>query len=324
MLTLLALLTATQAATAAPPTAELRGEALMAALREGGYTLLVRHARTDRSRPVAETPAYSPPLRADQRNLTAEGEADVRLMARTVARYRLPIGEVLSSPIYRCRETADAFGPATITMTLRAFPTTDETAALVAAVPKPGTNRVIVTHHFVIEATVPGIKLGEIGESEVAVIRPTGPRTVELVGRITLRDWTTLAGDPTPASPAAAAHAPVAHGAPVAWPDTPVARLAQHYVAAFNTGDSTMMRGFITQYMAPVAERPTDARVAAYQALYRDHGPIMVVGLAPAGDTAIGLNAHSRQGGLQLEVTATPDGRIASVLFRALAPGRHP
>ena len=101
--------------------------------REGGFTLLVRHARTDRSIPTRETPGYSPPLRSEQRNLTAAGERDVRLMAEVVSKYALPIGEVLSSPIYRCRETADAFGTPTVTMALRVFPTTAETAALVGA-----------------------------------------------------------------------------------------------------------------------------------------------------------------------------------------------
>jgi phosphohistidine phosphatase SixA len=144
--------------------AQLRGEELVHALQSGGYTILVRHARTDRNAPSKETPGTAPPLRADQRNLTADGERDVALMRDVVEKYHLPIGEVISSPSYRCRETADAFGPSTVTMTLRAFPTTAETQALVAAAPKPGTNRVLVTHHFVIENHVPGIAPGDIDE----------------------------------------------------------------------------------------------------------------------------------------------------------------
>ena len=39
----------------APP--ELRRDSLMEALRSGGYTIILRHARTDRSIPVKETPS---------------------------------------------------------------------------------------------------------------------------------------------------------------------------------------------------------------------------------------------------------------------------
>src|SRR6188474_1893896 len=100
----------------------LRGEELMTALKGGGYTILLRHARTDQSIPTKETPGTMPPLRADQRNLTAAGERDVRLMQAVVQKYALPIGEVITSPSYRCRETADAFGNWTTTKALRVFP----------------------------------------------------------------------------------------------------------------------------------------------------------------------------------------------------------
>src|SRR5262249_58631785 len=101
------------------------------------------------------------------------------------------------SQMVRTRETAEcAAGTDAISMALRVFPTTDETAAIVAAAPKPGTNRLLVTHHFVIEKLVPGIKPGDVGESEAAVVRPTGDGKVALVGRITLGDWERLAGVP--------------------------------------------------------------------------------------------------------------------------------
>ena len=59
-------------------------------------------------------------------------------------------------------DTWDAFGPATTTMALRVFPATAEAAALIAAAPAAGTNRVVVTHHFVIETHVPGIRPGDM------------------------------------------------------------------------------------------------------------------------------------------------------------------
>ena len=77
-------------------------------------------------------------------------------------------------------------------MALRVFPSTAEQAALVSAPTPSGTNRLLVTHHFVIETHVPGIKPGDIGESEAVVVRPTANGKLELIGRITLSDWEAL------------------------------------------------------------------------------------------------------------------------------------
>jgi phosphohistidine phosphatase SixA len=151
---------------------ELRGEELMKALQSGGYTILLRHARTDWS--FKEEVGSVPVERSAQRNLSADGVRDAALMGVVLKRYRIPIGEIVASPMFRARETAEyAAGTPTVSMALRVFPTTDETAALVAAAPKPGTNRLLVTHHFVIEKLVPGIKPGDVGESEAAVVRCT-------------------------------------------------------------------------------------------------------------------------------------------------------
>lgn len=317
---------AAQMAVANPsaPAPELRGEALMTALRSGGYTLLVRHARTDRSIPTRETPGYSPPLRSEQRNLTAAGERDVKLMAAVVKRYALPIGEVLSSPIYRCRETADAFGTPTVTLALRVFPTTAETAALVRASAAPGTNRVLVTHHFVIEALVPGIRPGDIGESEVAVVRPAADGGVELVGRITLADWEQLAGAASADTPPA----PAAHGdaapeaahdaaAAAAFHASPAGRLAAGYIGVFNSGDAERMRAFIESSLELAEGRSTEDRVASYRRLFAEHGPLAVHGIDSVTDDAAAVRIRSRRGDFVLRVIAASaeSGRAASVSF---------
>src|SRR4029453_14559554 len=79
----------------------------------------------------------------------------------------IPIGEVLASPMFRTRETAEyAFGRVADTALLRQLDPTLEQRRLIAAAPAPGTNRVLVTHHFVIERNVPGIKPGMIDEGE--------------------------------------------------------------------------------------------------------------------------------------------------------------
>jgi phosphohistidine phosphatase SixA len=310
--------------------AELRGEDLMRELQSGGYTILVRHARTDRNAPNQETPGSVPPLRSDQRNLTADGERDVRVMRDVVRKYKIPIGEVVSSPSYRCRETADAFGPSTVTMTLRAFPTTAETQALVAAPAKSGTNRVLVTHHFVIENHVPGITPGDIGESEAAVVRPTGDGKVALVGKIKLADWETLAGvAPTRQAENRVVTSPVVHGAAapaaVVIPPTPPGRLAAGYIEAFNSGDGSRMRAFIESSLLPSPGRPTEVRVQSYLRLFEEHGPLAVTGIRSATNEGITLDARSKRGPLSVTVTApeAEGGRAKSVTLGIHGVGGH-
>ena len=314
---------AAQLATAAPAQTqsaapELRGEQLMTALQAGGYTIMLRHARTDRSIPSKETPGYSPPLRADQRNLTAEGEADVRLMSQVVEKYALPIGAVYSSPAYRCVETADAFGRAAVTMALRVFPTTEETAAIVSAIPEPGTNRVISTHHFVIETLVPGIKPGDIGESEAAVVRPLGNGKVELVGRITLSDWQTLAGGAAAAAPTASpavTHAAPTHAAPhgasataaqIAIPDTRAGRIAKGYIEVFNSGSAERMVRFIETSLNAPPNRTTEERVRSYTQLWEQHGALAITGIRSSEEDSIEVAFQSKRGEGFVRVNVEP------------------
>ena len=309
----------------------------MHALQSGGYTILVRHARTDRSIPTKEVPGQpTPPLRADQRNLTAAGEQDVRMMRNVVEKYHLPIGEVVSSPVYRCRETADAFGTPAITMTLRTFPTTAETQALVAAAPKAGTNRVLVTHHFVIENHVPGISPGDIGESEAAVVKPTGDGKVALVGKIKLADWEALAGgvrvgqaNVGPAlsrSGQAESLSYIAHGSyPKEIPSTKIGKLAAGYIEAFNSGKADTMRAFIEASLLQLPDRPIEARLQTYTKIFEDHGALTLTGVYSATDDAVSLLMKSKRGDIIVTVTASqeqPD-RAKSVTFGVLGQGGH-
>ena len=81
-------------ATVSVDTAELRREELMAALKQGGYTIMLRHARTDRS--FNEAREYVPALRSQQRNLNDAGVADARLMGVVLKKYGIPIGEIIT------------------------------------------------------------------------------------------------------------------------------------------------------------------------------------------------------------------------------------
>jgi phosphohistidine phosphatase SixA len=156
---------------------ELAGPALLAALREGGFVIYFRHARTDFSQDDTDLSDLS--NCATQRNLSAEGRDQARRIGEAIAALGIPVGEVLSSELCRTRETAElAFGQATPMLDLTSFGTAgseaeeQERAAalrrLLATPPARGTNTVLVGHLFNIQAAA-GIGLAE---GEAAILSP--------------------------------------------------------------------------------------------------------------------------------------------------------
>jgi hypothetical protein len=326
---LLGLATTLVAAATPNQPADLRGEALMAELKKGGYTVVLRHARTDRS--YQEDIANISPLRTKQRNLNDDGVKDARLMGVVFKKFAIPFGEVLSSPMFRCTETAEYASDKspTTTMLLRTFPTTEETRKLLAVAPKAGTNRLISTHHFILETHIPGITPGAIGESEAAVIRTTADGKIELVGKILLADWSALAGNPAAEAPSAMSKlAQFIHGGgttpdpkdygPAKYPDNQVGRLTEAYIKAFNSGDTTQMRRFVESSLEVDAKRPTADRLASFRKIFDDLGELHVIGIQVTSDNELTLLAHAKKGGAMITVKNSEQqkGRLASVSLR--------
>lgn len=318
--------------------AEIRGEALMQALQSGGYTVVLRHARTDRS--FVEEIGTMPALRTAQRNLSADGVRDAAIMGAVLRKYRVPFAEIVTSPMYRTRETAELSvgAPTSTTMTLRTFPVTPEACPLLAVAPRSGSNRLIVTHHFIIEQCVPGITPGAIGESEAAVVRPAHGGGVELVGRILLADWERLAGVPTtsptstptvaPPANAAALHSAAAatHSATpsVALPETAAGRLAKGYIAAFNADDTTQVKAFIEGSLLVDPARPIATRMEAWKQSRQHLGgvlsPTRVVSETPS-ELVLGVRANGTDYILTVKVSPTDPTRAASV---TISTNGHP
>lgn len=308
--------------------AELRGEALMQALQAGSYTVVLRHARTDRS--FVEAIAPMPVERSAQRNLSADGVRDAAIMGAVLRKYRVPFAEIVTSPMYRTRETAELSvgAPTSTTMVLRTFPVTPEACPLLAVAPRSGSNRLIVTHHFIIEQCVPGITPGAIGESEAAVVRPAHDGGVELVGRILLADWERLAGIPatTPTAATAAAvttaapgggasAATISHPATVQLPDTPAGRLAKGYLAAFNADDATQIQTFIEMSLNADPARPTATRVETWRQSRQRLGvltPTRIVN-SSAEELVLGVRASGTDYTLTVKVSSTDPTRAASI-----------
>ena len=334
-------------ATQAQDSTELRRQELMAALRTGGYSVILRHARTDRSFDEQRDPV--PVERSKQRNLNDDGIRDAALMGVVFRKYGIQFAEIISSPMYRCVETAEySVGkPTSTTIALRTFPAPPEQAALVMKAPKEGTNRLIVTHHFVIELHVPGIKPGDIGESEAAVVRHTPDGKVQLVGRITLSDWQVLANPEaakdTPATNAErssdgahggalAALGRLIHGerndAPsstaVVIPDTHAGHVAKEYITAFNTGSPEKMRAYIESWMVANPARTMEERLNTYSKLFEDHGTLTLVKLESSQALEVTLGMRSKRGNFRLTVKSseTQPMRAQSVTF-AMLEGTH-
>jgi broad specificity phosphatase PhoE len=179
------------------PSARAVDSPLGAHLRRGGVVLVIRHAATDFSKPDRD-PVDLKDCRT-QRNLSAAGRRDARLIGQGARRLQLRIGAVLSSPFCRTRETARlAFGRATVSPALLNTITADHDAAwrrqiraarrLLGARPAAGRVTVLVTHGSVV-GDVTGHTLEE---GETLVFRPFGGGRFRLVGRIVPRRWATL------------------------------------------------------------------------------------------------------------------------------------
>jgi phosphohistidine phosphatase SixA len=181
------------------PSAQASGSGLGEQLQRGGVILVIRHAATDQSKPDQD-PVDLNDCRT-QRNLSAQGRQDAKLIGQAVRRLKLRIGAVLSSRFCRTRETAKlAFGRATISPALLNTITSEHDAAwrrqiraaraLFGTKPAAGRVTVLVTHGVVV-----GDVTGDtLEEGETLVYRPLGNSKFRLIGRILPRAWAALRG----------------------------------------------------------------------------------------------------------------------------------
>ncbi len=115
----------------------------------------------------------------------------------------------------------------------------------------------------------------------------------------------------------APAPAPVS-GASTTLPDTPVGRAAGAYLKAFATGDTSVMRSFLTTGMAP-GQRSTDERLSQYREMFSDNGIMTLVGVDAATDSEITMRVNGTQSGpLVITVRIEPASpyRIIGIQFR--------
>jgi phosphohistidine phosphatase SixA len=136
--------------------AELKGDALMSALKSGGYVIYLRHAKSDKTQTDADPIAV-----ADcktQRNLSDAGRKQAQMIGSAFKTLGIAIDKVYSSPYCRAKDTASlAFSDSEqkVTSSLyysmglpkdAAAAAKDELSKMLAAMPKNGSNTMLVGH----------------------------------------------------------------------------------------------------------------------------------------------------------------------------------
>ena len=162
-------------------------DAMWARLGEGGYTVLIRHARA----PGTGDPAgFRLGDCATQRNLSGEGRAQAAALGAAFRERKVPVGRVLSSRWCRALDTARAaFGKVEPEQDLDSFFSdsrrgagqTERLRALIKASSSADGNLVLVTHQVNITALTRLFP----AEGEVIVVAARNDGSISLVGRIT-------------------------------------------------------------------------------------------------------------------------------------------
>ena len=176
--------------------------ALIAALRQGGNVIVLRHGATHADQTDAKP--FDPADTVHQRQLNDQGRATAKAMGDALHSLKVPVFQVQSSQYNRAVETGNllGFGKVSAVAALNEGGTTTMTqgnegqgAALrtLAAVPPPaGTNVILVTHKPNIVGAF-GKDWSDVSEGEATIVYPDGKGSFTLLGRVLVADWPRLA-----------------------------------------------------------------------------------------------------------------------------------
>jgi phosphohistidine phosphatase SixA len=175
----------------------LSGSALVKALQAGGHVIVMRHASSPSQIPEKPNPDNVPP----ERQLDEQGRRTAAAMGEALRRLKIPIGEVLTGPAYRTRETARLLGMPNARPVSElgeiAGPMLPATKAQTEWLQKKvrdlprGTNTVLVTHVPNVSAAFPDV-LPAVDQGEALVFGSNGKGGVQVVGRIKIDEWPKL------------------------------------------------------------------------------------------------------------------------------------
>lgn len=172
---------------------------LLKEIRKGGFVLYMRHGNTDNGRPD-RVPSVDLDDCSTQRPLSDEGRELMKQVGKAIREARIPLGQILVSPMCRTRESAQlAIGdkfqviePLMYSANMTSEekkPRIEALKALLAAPVAKGTNTLMIAHapnlHDLIGFFVKP-------EGTVVVFRLGGPTVYEYVASIHPEDWRTL------------------------------------------------------------------------------------------------------------------------------------
>jgi phosphohistidine phosphatase SixA len=173
----------------------LSGPSLLKSLQAGGHVIVMRHASSPREVPPVPNPDNVPP----ERQLDDKGRSTAMAMGDALRRVKIPVGDVMTSPTYRARETArlarlpnprstTELGEGPQSMQGSVAPSqTEWLQKKVKEFPK-GTNTLLITHVPNITAAFPGETPAAV-EGEAFVFGPDGKGGARVVGRIKIEEW---------------------------------------------------------------------------------------------------------------------------------------
>jgi phosphohistidine phosphatase SixA len=170
---------------------QLQGEALVKALRQGGYVIVMRHASSPREVPGKS--AANPDNTKPERQLDQEGRNSATAMGKALRDLKIPVGAVLSSPTYRALETiryAQFGNPQPFPelgdngQSMQGGTEAQATWLKKKATEFPkGANTLIVTHMPNMSRAFPDSTAG-LADGEALVFGPSG-----VVARIKIEEW---------------------------------------------------------------------------------------------------------------------------------------
>ena len=175
----------------------------VAALRSGGYVLVMRHAHSPRELPDAAA-ANRDNVKLE-RQLDAEGRDAAVAMGTAVRNLKIPIGEIVTSPTLRAIETVRALG-------LGEARTVEElgdggtnmlpdaegrrSAWLRAKVrePVPRSVNILIVTHFPNLRGAFGDAAADMADGETLIVHSHDGR-LDIVGRLRIDEWSLLSAD---------------------------------------------------------------------------------------------------------------------------------
>ena len=184
-------------------------DALVAALKQGGYVLVLRHGPTDDSQ--KDVYPFKFDDMAAQRQLNDSGRGMARKLGEALKKLGVPIGEVYTSQLNRAVETGKLMGGKDVSPiealtdsgagSSSAMANPDGKNArtgrairdLVNTPPKAGFNNLAVTHKTNV-ADAFGKEFADIREGEALVYKTGAAGPAVLIARVQASEWIARAG----------------------------------------------------------------------------------------------------------------------------------